>query len=280
MDLTLLARIPPWEWPPNGGNTLRAVLHNPQAAESDRLLAAELAGEPVAIDDDLAGVLLSIVGDATASDELRSRAALSLGPVLEQMDQRSGDYFLSLEAETLNAPPISEHTFQRVQESLRARYLEDDIPKEVRRRVLEASVRASADWHRDAVRSAYSSDDRDWRLTAVFAMRWVSGFDDEIIAALDDPDEEISYEAVWAAGNWEIDAAWPHVSALLTTAATDKTLLLAAIEAAVAINPREAEPLLAELSDSRDADIADAAGSAMMMAAPPFDDDFDDESEL
>ena len=133
MDLTLLARIPPWEWPPNGGDTLRAVLRNPQAPESDRLLAAELAAEPVAIDDDLAGVLLSIVGDTTASDELRSRAALSFGPVLEQMDERSGDYFLSLEDETLAAPPISEHTFQRIQESLRARYLEDDIPKEVRR---------------------------------------------------------------------------------------------------------------------------------------------------
>ena len=66
-------------------------------------------------------------------------------------------------------------------------------------------------------------------------MRWVSGFDDEVIAALDDADEEISYEAVWAAGNGEVDAAWPHVSALLTTPATDKTLLLAAIEAAVAI---------------------------------------------
>ena len=83
MDLTLLACIPPWEWPPNGGNTLRAVLGNRQAAESDRLLAAELAAEPVALDDDLAGVLLSIVGDTTASDELRSRAALSFGPVLE-----------------------------------------------------------------------------------------------------------------------------------------------------------------------------------------------------
>ena len=81
-----------------------------------------------------------------------------------------------------------------------------------------------------------------------------------------------------AAGNWEVDAAWPHVSALLTAPGTDKALLLAAIEAAAAIRPQEAELLLAELSDSHD--IADAAGSAMMMAADPFDDDFDDESEL
>ena len=88
------------------------------------------------------------------------------------------------------------------------------------------------------------------------------------------------YEAVNAAGNWEVDAAWPHVSALLTAPVTDKALLLAAIEAAAAIRPQEAEPLLAELTDSDDTDISDAADNAIMMATDPFADDFDDESEL
>jgi HEAT repeat protein len=280
MDLTRLARTPRWEWPPNGGNTLLAVLDDRQADAADRLLAAELAGEIVAIDDQLAAALLSLVGDPSASEPLRCRAALSLGPVLEQMDQGRDDYYLSLDEETLGPPPISEHTFHRIQETLRVRYLEDDLPTEVRRHVLEASVRAPADWHRDAIRAAYSSADRDWRLTAVFAMRYVRGFPDEIVAALDDPDEEIRYEAVTAAGNWEVDAAWPYVSALLAAPDTDKELLLAAIEAGAAIRPQEAEPLLAELSDSHDADIADAADNAMMMASAPFDDEFDDDSEL
>jgi hypothetical protein len=280
MDLTRLARTPRWEWPPNGGNTLLAVLDDRQADAADRLLAAELAGEIVAIDDQLAAALLSLVGDPSASEPLRCRAALSLGPVLEQMDQGRDDYYLSLDEETLGPPPISEHTFHRIQETLRVRYLEDDLPTEVRRHVLEASVRAPADWHRDAIREAYSRKDRNWRLTAVFAMRHVRGFPDEIVAALDDPDEEIRYEAVTAAGNWEVDAAWPYVSALLAAPDTDKELLLAAIEAGAAIRPQEAEPLLAELSDSHDADIADAADNAMMMASAPFDDEFDDDSEL
>ena len=279
MDLTSLANLPPWQWPTDIGNTLLAVLRDRKADESEHLLAAEMAGEIVAINDDLAGALLSIVADATASEELRSRAALSLGPVLEQMDMDSIGDIPGLD-ESFDAPPISEHTFHRIQQSLHARYLENDIPKEVRRRILESSVRAPADWHRDAIRAAYSRDDRDWRLTAVFAMRYVHGFTDGIVAALDDPDEEVRYEAVTAAGNWEVDAAWPHVSALLTAPDTDKALLLAAIEAAAAIRPQEAEPLLAELTDSHDADIADAAGSAIMMATNPFDDDFDDESEL
>ena len=280
MDLTPLASIPPWEWPPNIGNTLLAVLRDQQADEAEHLLAAEMAGEIVAINDDLAGALLSLVGDATASVALRARAALSLGPVLEQMDLDSDDDLLGFDEEVLGGKPISEHTFQRIQQSLRARYREEEIPQEVRRRILESSVRAPADWHRAAIRAAYSREDRDWRLTAVFAMQYVRGFTDEIVATLDDPDEEIRYEAVRAAGNWEVDAAWPHVAALLAAPVTDKTLLLAAIEAAVSIRPREAEPLLADLSDSDDVDIADAASNAMMMATAPFDDEFDDDTEL
>ena len=280
MDLKRLARIPPWEWPPNGGITLLAVLDDRQADAADRLLAAELAGEIVAIDDDLAGALLSIVGDATASEPLRCRAALSLGPVLEQMELDSDDDLLGLDEEVFGGKPISEHTFQRIQETLRVRYVEDDLPPEVRRHVLEASVRAPADWHRDAIREAYSRTDRDWRLTAVFAMSHVRGFDAEVVAALDDPDAEIRCAAVAAAGNWQVDAAWPYVSALLAAQDTGKELLLAAIEAAVYIRPQEAKPLLLELSDSDDPEIADAAGSAMMMATAPLDDEFDDDSEL
>lgn len=185
MDLTLLAHIPPWEWPPNGGSTLLAVLDDPQARESDRLLAAELAGEVVIIDDDLAGILMSLVGDSAASEPLRCRAALSLGPVLDQMDLDSDDYYLRLDEDALGPPPISGHTFRRIQDTLRVRYLEDDVPPNVRRHILEASARAPADWHGDAIRAAYAREDREWRLTAVCAMGYVDGFDAEILAALD-----------------------------------------------------------------------------------------------
>ena len=279
MDLMQLARIPIWEWPPNGGNVLHAVLDDRQAGESDRLLAAELAGEVPIIDDDLAGILLSLVGDAVASEPLRCRAALSLGPVLEQMDLDSDDYFLRLDDEVLGAPPISEHTFRRIQETLRMRYVEEDVPPEVRRHILEGSVRAPADWHRDAIRAAYSRGDKDWRLTAVVAMRHVRGFGDEILAALDDPDVEIRRAAVSAAGTWEVEAAWPHVSALLAAPDTDKELLLAAIEAGAFICPQEAEPLLLDLSDSDDAEIAAAAADAAMMAAAAIENEFDEDAE-
>ena len=116
-------------------------------------------------------------------------------------------------------------------------YLDNSTPKEVRRRILEASVRAPETWHQDAIRDAYSSGDREWMLTAVFSMRWVRGFEDQILEALKSADPEIQYEAVNAAGNCELDAAWPHIIELLDEAHSPKPLLFAAIEAVGSIRP-------------------------------------------
>ena len=110
-------------------------------------------------------------------------------------------------------------------------------------------------------------------------MRHVRGFDDEIVAALDDPDVEIRCAAVSAAGNWGVDATWQYVSSLLAAPDTDKELLLAAIEASTYIRPQEAEPLLLELSDSDDAEIATAAGDAARMAAAAVGDEFKEDAE-
>ena len=93
-------------------------------------------------------------------------------------------------------------------------------------------MRAPQDWHQDAVGTAFSGDDEAWRVTAVFCMRFVRGFDAQILEALDSKNTNIHYEAVLAAGNWEVDAAWPHVAALVASGDTDKPLLLAAIDRA------------------------------------------------
>ena len=118
-------------------------------------------------------------------------------------------------------------------------------------------------------------------LTAVFAMRSVRGFDKEILAALESPDPDIHYEAVHAAGNWELDAAWSHVVELLNDPDTPKPLLLAAIGAAGSIRPTEAGMVLADLAGSDDEDIAEAAGEAMMMAdgASAYEEDDDEEED-
>jgi HEAT repeats len=222
------------------------------------------------MNEELADALLRIVCSADEPAELRARAAIALGPVLEQADL---DGF-----EDPDEVPITERTFRNIQDSLHKVYLDDGVPKEVRRRILEGSVRAPQDWHPPAIKAACSNGDRDWMLTAVFSMSHVRGFDDQILEALKSADPVIQYEAVRAAGTWQLDAAWSHIVALVNDPATPKALLLAAIEAVGSIRPQEAGEILVELSDSDDDEIAEAADEAMMMAQTTSD-ETDDEEE-
>ena len=258
MDLKTLLDTPPWEWPSDAGKTFQAILTDPRANESDRLIAAELAGDFTVINDELADSLMEIIRRPGEPEGLRARAAISLGPALEHADT---DGF-----EDPDDVAITERTFHKIQKSLQRLYFDNSVPKEVRRRILEASVRAPESWHPDAIRAAYSSGDNEWMLTAVFSMCWIRGFDVQILEALKSADADIQNEAVVAAGNWELAAAWSHVAALVQDAGTPKPLLLSAIDAVASIRPAEARTMLADLADSDDEEIAEAADEAIGMA--------------
>ncbi|MFO7986694.1 MAG: hypothetical protein R6U38_12595 [Desulfatiglandaceae bacterium] len=236
MDLKILADTPPWEWPVDTDQMLLRILGDEQQDESDRLLAAKLAGDYTVINDELADRLLSMVLSHEESEPIRARAAISLGPALAAVDM---DMF-----EDPEEMPISINTFHKIQTSLRDSYMDTHTPKEVRRRILEGSVRAPQDWHQKAIREAYLSDDPDWHLTAVFSMEYVSGFHPEILEAFNSEDENIQYHAVRASGSWEVQEAWPYILSLLTSGSTEKELVLAAIEAAANIRPQEIEDVL------------------------------------
>ena len=269
MDLKILRDIPPWEWPRGIGNEFLMVLRNPQAAAADRLLAAQFAGDLVVLDNFLAHTLLAIVSNAAEPEKLRAKAAVSLGPVLEQAELDEFD--------DPEAVPVSESTFRKITQTLRKVYVDGAVPKLVRRRILEAAVRSPEAWHTEAILTAYASDDPEWKLTAVFCMRYVRGFERQILEALESADPRIHYEAVCAAGECELDAAWPHLAALVEAADTGKDLLLAAIQAVSSVRPGETAELLADLADSGDKDIAEAAAEAMSMAEGPWRDEFEDE---
>ena len=274
MDLETLKDTPPWEWPAEAGKMFVRVLTDNRARESDRLLAAELAGDFTVLDDEIAEALLATAASGDESEELRGTAAISLGAALEQADL--------MEVGDDEDDIISEPTFRGIQRVLRELFNDTAVPQDVRRRILEASVRAPEDWHKAAVRAAYANHDEAWRLTAVFCMRFVPGFDAQIREALHSDDPDIHYQAVCAAGSREVDAAWAHVAALVTADDTDKPLRLAAIDAAASIRPLEAAEILSPLTDSDDEDIADAAFEALAMAgaAAEFDEDEDDDDEF
>jgi hypothetical protein len=270
MDIKRLRDMPSWEWPENADKTILEVLRNKGAEEFDRITAAELAGEMTVIDDGLADALLSISKNNSEPEGLRVQSVISLGPALEYTYDEIDD------PQDLT---ISMDMFKKIQATLQKIYQDSGIPKEVRRRTLEASVRAPQDWHYEAVDSAWQDKDEEWQLTAVFCMGYISGFDDQIIEALDSGNEDIYFEAIRAAGAWGLDEAWPDILTILTSKESDKDLLLAAIEASVSIRPEEASRILSDLSCDEDEEIAEAAQEAIALSGVFMEDDFDDDDD-
>ena len=255
MDLKALQEMPPWEWPGDTDEQLLKILRDPGAGDADRIIAAELAGGFTVVNDPVADELLAIVRNAAESDDIRARAAISLGPALEQA--------WTAEFDDPDEVPISEPMFHKIQAVLREVYSDKTVPKPVRRRVLEAAVRAPEDWQADAIRQAFLSDDRDWQITALFGMQHVRGFDKQILTALASPDSDIQFEAVRAAGEREVDAAWPHLLRFLADRRTDKPTLLAIFDAVSKIRSGEAFAVLDPFTHNHDREIAEAAEEAI-----------------
>lgn len=218
-----------------------------------------MAGEYTLVDDGLVDALLEILQDPNESEELRGKAAIAFGPAFQQMDEL-------MEPTDAEEPLISEAKFREAQRILRAIYEDPSVPRLVRRKVLEASVRAHEPWHEGAVRAAYVSGDPEWKLTAVFCMQYVPGFEAEILESLDDPDPLVRMHAIEAAGVWKIPGVWDRISDLASSSKTPKNLRLAAIEALSNCSDPECLDVLERLSHSKDREIAEAAEEALSYA--------------
>ena len=210
MNVKYLGDIEPWQWPEDANEIFLETLQDANAEESDRILAAELAGNPITMSDEIAEALLSISHNREAADALRGQAATAFGPAFEMADLKGFDFPEDI--------PITESMFQRARNELRKLYMDADVPKHVRRRILEAATRASEDWHREAVRAAHQSDDEDWQVTAVFCMGLMKGFEAEILNALDSQSSNVRYEGIRAAGSGAIKAAWPRIARFISAA--------------------------------------------------------------
>ncbi|MFC1661241.1 hypothetical protein ACFL3S_07275 [Gemmatimonadota bacterium] len=282
MTMHELAATPPWDWPSDVDAEILAALRNREALPAERLLAAELAGDLIVMNDSLAKELLRILGSQDEPEDLRGQAAIAFGAALEEAHLDGID--------DRESPSVSEPLLEQAKDALRSSYEDPGISKDVRRRALEASVRAPEPWHPGAVLAAYRDGDLAWRLTAVFCMRFVEGFDEEIVEALESGEADILYQAVLAAGDRIVPDAWPFVRNLVLTAASgevllpddpdaDRDLLVAAIHAVARIRPLEASETLSGIIDSDDEDLSEVALEALDMVHGAWDDEDEEDEE-
>jgi hypothetical protein len=267
--LQALAQTPPFDWPEDARPLLLSALRDRSADEDDRALAVELSASTVVHDDEVARALLSLGESPREPLDLRCRAVIALGPGLEVCETIGFDDPADV--------PLSADTFDELQQALRTLHADDEVPKELRRKSLEASVRAPQPWHREAVSAAWQSGDDEWVLTAVFCMRFIEGFEQQILLALGSAREEVKAEALFGVAAWALEAGWPHVQAVLESKATERVLLLAAIEAVGTLRPEEAEELLAPLAQLGDEEIDEAIQEALDLRDIARESELDDD---
>lgn len=272
MNIQALNDTPPWEWPDEAAEIIKKALKDKNTPENDRVLASELAGDEVVMNDEVADLLLTLIADENEVEDLRCNAAISLGPALE--------YAYIMEFDNPDDIVLSEKAFHKVEKGLEEIYNNDGVSDTVRRHVLEGAVRSPQDWQVERIKEAYARDDKDWKLTAVFGMGHIEGFEKEIMESLDSDVPEIHLEAIYAAGRQEIADSWPHVKAILENKKSERDLLIAAINVSASINPEECQMILDEYCDSPNEEIADAAEEAFHLAEvlqAEFGDEEDDE---
>lgn len=226
-----------------------------------RRQALELVVESV--DDEIAGELLRIV-ESDPDHDFRARAAIALGPAIESCGlELDEDGQLPDPEDPLSLSDLSQEGYEGLQARLRRIYEDPSAPVEVRRRALESSVRAPRSWHDLAIRNAWASDDDGWRMTALFCMGFASSdFDAEIADGLDSGSQDLTLEAIVAAGRRSVDRLAPRIAEIAADGARDRVLRLAAIEALASLEG--ADRALAELTEDYDPEIAGAASESSL----------------
>jgi hypothetical protein len=88
MDLKALKDTPPWDWPDGTAERLVSILRNEQAAEPDRVLATDIAGDLTVVNDELVDALLAVLRSSDESERVLARAAILLGADSEAYGHR------------------------------------------------------------------------------------------------------------------------------------------------------------------------------------------------
>lgn len=266
-----------------------------EALRSDRPSARQVAMREISevADDALSLELLRFAGDPEMPEQERASALIALGPTLQLCwEDEDDDGTLPSAPPDADAfdvaffeHPLSNTGYAEVREALRRMYHDAETPKLLRRRALEAAVRAPRPWQQEAAAAAWQSDDPEWRVTAVFAMGHLGGmtdasFEEEIREALAGSDEVLRREAMLAAGRSGFEEMAPQLMDVATRTDADPEDRVTAVEALGEMMFEGATELLESLTDDPDREVARAAEEALEDLVLFADPDLDDEEDL
>jgi hypothetical protein len=270
-QLEVIAAQDIWERPERARALILEGLRSSE--EGVRWLAAGLAADD--LDPELVSEIERLL-DHDPAERVRVQAVATLGSVFEQMgilDSWQGPEF--------DDAPMPLAQFRRIKGKLETLYRDVGVPEEIRRRALEALVRAPEGWHREAVRRAWSGDEPGWQVTAVRCMGHVEGFDAQILEALHGDSPDLKYAALAALFDAPLEESGDEVLRLATCDQTPRELRLTAFDVLTILRPRGSLDALGSLLDSDDHEISEAAGEAFAELAADedleaeYDEDFE-----
>lgn len=210
------------------------------------------------MDDEIARAFLDIIA-SDAAEDIVADTIVGLGPIVEEAGIDFDDDSEEWDEEL--GPGISPEMFRTLLRELRAIYDDAKRPKLARRRAFEVLVRDPKAWQAGEIRKHLTGNDRDWTMTAVFAMGYVPGFDRDIASLVESAEGDMLFEAIRSAAHMEVTEVAGRVRELAQHAG-DRDVQLAAIEALPHVDPKCAN-LLDKLIRSKDSDVAEAARAAL-----------------
>lgn len=211
------------------------------------------------MDDDIARVYLDLAR-SDAAEDVRADVIVGLGPVIEEAGDEYFEGAVPWAPEL--GPPISREMFDTIRTELRAIYDDPAQPVLVRRRALEVLVRDPQEWQVGEIRKHHSGGDESWKLTAVFCMGHMPGFESELAELVGTASGPLLFEAVRGAGMQGVRAVADRIRVLAESPLTELDLRLAAIEALPWVDS-DCEELLDKLAASKDPEIAAVADAAL-----------------
>jgi hypothetical protein len=235
--------------------------------DADENVRAEAREElNMMMDDEIARAFLDVIASDTG-EEIVADTIIGLGPIIEEagldfeeVDDESGED-LDEDLDDELGPGISPEMFRTILREIRGIYDDAKQPKLVRRRAFEVLVRNPRAWQAQEIRNHVASEDRDWTMTAVFAMGHVPGFDREIARFVESAEGDLLFEAVRAAAQMEVTEVARRVRELAQSS-EDRDIRLAAIDALPHVDPK-CRDLLEKLARSKDGEIAETASAAL-----------------